>query len=254
MFRKRNLPIKSTPEKPATLEQGDESESEKVTLETAAKELAGSLREYEDAAYRANCSNPYPDFEGDAQKIEVARRLVQDGRIAYALGRCLVEHMRFWGTWIHRNDFQKYVGFAATDIEAFSETEETGSRTLETTTVCFTFNTTRYRFVFEDRGWSSIPGDHDRDGTVEFFAGSDRVAKFEVFEPLEGEFSHWRFRDVLALKVGNWMKDVIDIASQIEARHQNELYDNYYDRVRSVAEQIDLTPDSGVQECVDKDS
>ena len=254
MFRMRKLPSKEANIKPTTPEQSEESESAKVTLEDAARELAASLREYEDAAYREYRSSPYPDFEGDAQKIEVARRLVQDGRIAFALGRCLIEHMRFWGSWIQREDFQKYVGFAATDVEAFSDSEESGSRTLETTTVCFTFNSVRYRFVFKDLGRSSIPGDYDRDGTVEFFVGADRVAKFEVFEPLEGEFPHWRFRDVLALKVGDWMKDVLDIASQIEASKQNRLYISYYDRVRTVSDQIDLTPDRSVQEHVDKDA
>jgi hypothetical protein len=54
-------------------------------------------------------------------------------------------------------------------------------------------------------------------GEVELWSGELMVAKFDVTEDLANEYSEWQFSDVQALRVGSWMKDVIDITTQIDA-------------------------------------
>jgi len=54
------------------------------------------------------------------------------------------------------------------------------------------------------------------------------------------DYSRWEFSDVRALKVGPWMKDVIDMAIQIEAFSQRRTENFLNERTLEVAQEIDL--------------
>ena len=75
----------------------------------------------------------------------------------------------------------------------------------------------------------------------ELWLAGQLVAKFDLLKDFSKDFSEWRFADVRALRVGPWMKDVIDIATQIEVRREKEhrrLFDN---RTLETANNIDLS-------------
>ncbi|TAX63347.1 hypothetical protein ELI00_37535 [Rhizobium ruizarguesonis] len=209
-------------------------------LEDAAKKLGASLRSYADASYAAHQPPPDDELRAAHRKVEIARKVVSEGRIAYALGRCLPEHMAHWHAWSQRDDFMKWVGFDASNITSSRTQEEIGVRRIEVTTNHFTFKDHPYCLVFRDGGLSSAPGDPYYTGEVHFFAGELCVAKFDVTKDLMKDYSEWQFSDVKGFKVGDWMQDVLDMAAQIETHRQRSVNQFVDDRARKAADEIDL--------------
>jgi hypothetical protein len=216
------------------------SRSKQEELEDAAKELADSLRSYSDASYAAQRPAPDEDLKAAHRKVEIARKIVREGRIAFALGRCLPEHMAHWHAWSQRDDFMAWVGFEANNISSSRTQEEIGVRRIEVTTNDFTFNGRSYRLVFRDSGLSSAPGDDSYHGEVHFFAGDLCVAKFDVSKDFMKEYAEWEFVDVTGLRVGAWMQDVLDMAAQIEAHRERYMNKFVDERARKAAADIDL--------------
>lgn len=214
--------------------------SKQEELEAAAKELAASLRSYADASYAARQPAPDEELKAAHRKVDLARKIVREGRIAYALGRCLPEHMTHWHAWSQRDDFMKWVKFEASNIVSSRTTEEIGVRRIEVTTNDFTFNGRPYRLVFRDSGLSSAPGDNTYRGEVHFFSGDICVAKFDVSKDLMDEYAQWEFVDVNGFRVGAWMQDVLDISAQIEASSERTISDFIDERARKAADEIDL--------------
>jgi hypothetical protein len=209
-------------------------------LEDAAGRLAASLHSYSEAAYVANMSAPDQELKAAHRKVEMARKIVRDSRIGYALGRCLPDHMEHWHAWSQRPDFMKWVNFEASNITSTRSQEEDGARRIDVTTNHFNFKGRPYCLVFRNSGLSSAPGDDHYRGEVHFFAGDGCVAKFTVSKDLMKEFAQWQFTDVKALKVGTWMQDVLDMAAQIDANRQRRMDQFVDDHARKAADEIDL--------------
>lgn len=112
----------ATPE-PTLAQEAPKTDAE--VLRDAASSLADTLRAYSEAAYKAAKPKSDPELQADYNTVAAAEKLVKEGRLAYALGRCLPEHMKYWPSWIERDDFEKYVGFDAGTIVA-SKSEEKG--------------------------------------------------------------------------------------------------------------------------------
>jgi hypothetical protein len=222
------------------VESAAPKKSNTENLRQAADELASSLSSYSDAAYQASKSAPDAEMVEARAKVEAARKLVLEGRMAYALGRCIPDHVRHWPSWITRDDFRKWVHFSASDIDARQHEEVEVSRTAKIATVSFTFNGSRYRVVLRDCGMSFAPEIAEKNGEIELWRGDDLVAKFELIEDLTKEYSHWEFSEVRALRVGPWMKDVIDIATQIESGQRKWSEDFHDNRTLEAAKNIDL--------------
>ena len=216
-----------------------EDQIEKIT-----NRLLVSLKAYSKAAYKASEPRPSAELEAAYEKVERARELVLEGGIAHALGGCLPAHIKYWPSWIQRDDFQKWVGFDATEIAAKESEEVSGSRTLNVSTIDFVFNDTSYRLVLRDGGMSYVPDSLERLGEIEFFVEDFRVAKFDLVEDLSNEYSAWSFSDVRALNVGPWMKDVLDMAAQIQASERRRIDDLVDTRVRETAREINLNSSS----------
>ncbi len=216
------------------------SKSKQEELEEAAKKLAASLRAYADASYVAQQPAPDEELKAAHHKVQIARKIVTEGRIAYALGRCLPEHMAHWHAWSQRDDFMKLVDFEASNISSSRVREEVGVRRIEVTTNDFTFNGRPYRLVFRDGGLSSAPGDNTYRGEVHFFSGDICVAKFDVSKDLMDEYAQWEFVDVTGFRVGAWMQDVLDMSAQIEASRERTISDFIDERARKAADEIDL--------------
>lgn len=218
----------------------EEPQSVSQQLEEATDKLSASLRAYSDAAYLASQSKPDTELTAAYEKVAAARKLAQEGRLSYALGRCIPEHVKHWPAWIQREDFQTWVGFQASNISATKTEEEDGSRNIEVSTIKFFFNDCRYQLILRDRGMSYVPDTAEHFGDVELFVDEQRVAKFGLIEDLMKDYSRWEFSDVCALKVGPWMKDVIDMATQIEAfkRRRTENFND--ERALEAAQEIDF--------------
>lgn len=214
--------------------------SRQVELEDAAKKLATSLRSYADASYAAQKDPPDDELNAAHRKVEVARKVVTESRIAYALGRCLPEHMSSWHAWVKRDDFMSWVGFDASGITSVRTHEEIGSRRVEVTTTDFSFSGSRYRLVFRDNGMSSVPGDDSNYGEVHFYAGDVRVANFDVRKDFSKDYAEWQFSDVKGFRIGDWMKDVLDMSAQIDAARERSMRKFIDERARSSADEIDL--------------
>ncbi|NKM36626.1 hypothetical protein [Rhizobium laguerreae] len=216
------------------------SKSKQDELEEAAKKLTASLRSYADASYAAQQPAPDEELKAAHRKVEIARKIVREGRIAYALGRCLPEHMAHWHAWSQRDDFMSWVGFEASNISSSRTREEIGVRRIEVTTNDFTFKGRLYRLVFRDGGLSSAPGDNTYRGEVHFFSGDTCVAKFDVSKDLMNEYAEWEFVEVNGFRVGTWMQDVLDMAAQIEASRERTISEFIDERARKAADEIDL--------------
>lgn len=240
MFWKRKLPATIDASVALASDPVEQSRSKLESLQEAADKLASALSSYSEEVYRASQSEPDPDLEEAEAKVSAARKLVTEGRLAYCLGRCLPEHMKYWPSWSQRDGFEALVGFEASEIVATSSESEDGSRKVKVATIDFTFNQTKYTFVLRDRGFSYVPDTAEKLGEVELHANSQRVAIFDVVDDVSKEYSEWQFRDVRALKVGPWMKDVIDMATQIEVFDRKRTTDFLDDRTKNAARDIDL--------------
>ncbi|MBY5565960.1 hypothetical protein HFO55_01625 [Rhizobium leguminosarum] len=218
----------------------DPAETNSTKLANATDKLATSLRAYSEAAYEASRIRPDSDLKAAHAKVAAARKLVGEGRLAYALGRCLPNHVAHWDAWSRRDDFLKWVGFEATGIVAQRVTEPDGGRTIDITTTEFTFNSNRYRLVLRDRGMSYAPNSYEQLGGVQLFIADLCVADFDLIKDLAKEYAEWVYSDVHALRVGPWMKDVLDIAAQIDASRQNSFDSFANDRAIAAAREIDL--------------
>lgn len=238
MFWKKPAPQRQEPARPEPVAPAPMNAAKK--LDEAASRLAASLTAYADASYRAALPDPDAELKAAYDKLSAARKLVTEGRLAFALGRCLPEHVKYWPSWIKREGFQNNVGFAASEITATEAEEDDGLRNISVKTIDFTFKDTPYRLILRDRGMSYAPGDPTRLGEVELLASDERVAKFEIQEDISKEYSEWTFSEVRALKVGPWMQDVIDISSQIEASRKRRMDSFHDDRAREAAKEIDL--------------
>lgn len=234
MFWKKKQPAEKQGAARSDLPAAPEPKTEAQRLNEAATALAASLRAYSEAAYRAAQHSPDAELQAAHSKWNAAHRLVTEGRVAHALGRSLPQHMESWPFWIEREDFKKYVGFAASDINANRTKEADSVREINVSTIEFTFKDVRYRLIIRNRGY--------RTGEVELFTGNERVAKFDILkkEAQYDGYTYWEFMDVRALKVGQWMQEVLDMAAQIDSLTRRDLDKLRDDRAREAARDIDL--------------
>lgn len=199
------------------------------TLESKSKKLIASLKDYSESAYKDAISKPDSELIEAREKVAKANMLIVESRLGYALGRCIPEHIKYWASWIDRDDFEDWVRFDASNISAIKSEEKTASKKVSTSTIEFKFNNLEYRIVFSDEGISYIFDSTTHYGSIELWFNGKRVAKFSLDQDVEQEFSQWEYSSVKALKVGPWMKDILDIAAQIQAREKESL-NSYADK------------------------
>lgn len=214
--------------------------TEPEVLREAESSLADALRAYSEAAHKAAQPKADTVLKEAYNTVAAAEKLVKEGGLGHALGRCLPEHVKYWPSWSKRDDFRKYVGFDAEKVTASSYEEQGTYRTVKVSTIAFTFKETRYQLNIRDEGMSAAPGDPYRFGEIELIADEKVVAKFGLVEDVSNEYSTWTFSDVRALSVGPWMQDVLDIAAQVEATNQKKRNDFHDNRARLAASKIDL--------------
>lgn len=233
-WKKKAQRLEPSPTAPAP------QKSDTDALKQSAEVLAAALRSYAEAARIAAASKPDPELKKALDTVAAAEELVTDSGLAYALGRCLPEHVEHWPAWSKRSDFHDYVGFDAQEIEASNSEKQGTYRAIIVATIDFSFKGTRYRVTVNNEGTSSAPGDRFRFGEIELVANGETVAKFGLIQNLSDEYSTWTFSDVRALTVGPWMQHVLDMAAQIEASDRRRREEFFNERALAAAREIKL--------------
>lgn len=221
---------------PATAKPKSDSE----TLRDAAAILSDALNTYSAASYKSAKPQADPELDAAYDKVSATENMIKEGRLAYALGRCIPEHIQYWPSWSQMGDFEKHVGFRASEIIASKSEEEDGWRKVKAVTVDFNFNASRYRVILRDKGMSAAPDDPYRFGEIELFQGEKCVAIFGLIEDISRDYSQWEFSNVSSFKVGPWMQDMLDIAAQIDVSREIARDSFLDERVRRAAREIDL--------------
>lgn len=94
----------------------------------------------------------------DAQKaaalVKEAKDIVGKSGLGPALAPTLVEHVKYWPSWSKRDDFQKRIGFPASDILA---SEDQNGKKDKAVGVLFTYKGQRYGIRLTDHGFTSLP-------------------------------------------------------------------------------------------------
>jgi CspA family cold shock protein len=115
--------------------------------------LSAALEAYKHD-YASRIKNPENmDAQKAAALVEEAKAIVGRSGLGPALAPTLLEHIKHWPSWSKRDDFQKWVGFPATDIRA---TSEENSKKKEVTGVLFTYKGERYGFVQPQDGGKDV--------------------------------------------------------------------------------------------------
>ena len=230
----------SADDKPQQQPQSDQQQPEKELLRKAARDLARSLLAYAEASRRAPAPLRDAELEVAEAKVQAARGLVVESGLARALGTCIPEHVLHWPSWIKRDDFLTWVHFDASEITAEEWLEADGHRKLKVVRVGFVFKERNYAVVIRDGGYSSVPDSHSRTGEVELWLEGALVSALGVSQDLGDDFPEWRYGDIKVLRVGDWMKDVIDMTAQIEAHRTRSAESFAQKRIRDLARNIDL--------------
>ena len=213
--RRRNSSVATT------IEAEPSARSSEVTHElreaTVAERLVEALSEYERYALDVERPEADPDLDDAYRKVRLAKKIVSEGRISYALCRQLLEHVEHWPSWITRDDFEEYIVFDASEITA-RRAKKAGRRG-ETTEVSFVFGERCYRVVFTNEGPSYVPEDSHYYGEIEFLVDDRVVLSMSVSQDLSSNFSYWTMSSVKVFVPGDWMKELLRIAAQIEIRN-----------------------------------
>ena len=218
--------------------------------DTAAKNLARALAEYERHAIGLESSPPDSELDEAYRRVRLAKEIVDDGRISYALCYQLLEHIKHWPTWIERDDFEKYIIFDAHDIVA--QRKDEGKRN-SGINVSFAFREMRFCVVFVDKGYSAAPGDSSRFGEIELYVNDDLVLLMDVLQQFDeiqeiDALPHWESSFVKAFTPGDWMRKLMEISAQIEVRNRDRLHGDFDQKIREASANIRLPDEVGSNE------
>lgn len=208
--------------------------------EAAACNLAKALAEYERYALRLETPDRDPELDEARRKMRMAQRIVDEGRISYALCRQLLEHIRYWPAWIEREDFEKHVAFDARQVTAREESAEgKGARKI---VVEFSFGNRRYRIAFTDKGFSHVPDDTLQYGEITLDVDDVSVLSMDITQGID-EFAYWKSSSVKSFRAGDWMQELLTISAQIEMRDQTARYAATDQKIRKAGANIHLESD-----------
>lgn len=178
--------------------------------------ISEMLSAYQRHFYEKARGQPDPSVEQAKAKVARAYEIISQSRLGYSVC-AILEHVKYWPSWSTREDFQKWVGFPATDVTGSQEKIE---RNHDKRTVNFSYRGIPYSLIFIDRGVPSWNDDSVAYGTVELFCAGELVVGLDIGMDLSKDYDRWRFRGVNAFAPGEWMKDVIEMAALIDAHDE----------------------------------
>ncbi len=179
-------------------------------LQTASEDLAQSLMRYENAFRRTVAEQPDPDLEAAKEKVRLAEKLLRDSGLKQHIP-IVLDAIIHWPAWSKRDDFEEYNDLRATSVLAESVERKEKHRSTEVSTISFSFNEQDWTFIFEDQGYSSVPGDAVKIGSLELLHQGQRVFASSLSRSFQ-DYSIWEIGLIRALKVGDWMKGVAEMS------------------------------------------
>lgn len=178
------------------------------------------LSAYQQHFYEKAKGQADPAIAQAKAKVDRAYQIVSKSRIGYSVC-AILEHVKHWPSWSARDDFQKWVGFPATNVSGNREKVE---RNHDKTTVNFSYSGAPYSLIFIDRGISTFDtGDMTAYGTVELFFAGELVVGLDIGTDISKDYDRWRFHGVNAFAPGEWMKHVIEMAALIDAHSERTM-------------------------------
>jgi hypothetical protein len=187
--------------------------------------ISEMLAAYQRHFYETAKGKPDPSVEAAKVKVARANKIVSDSRIGYSVCS-LLEHVRNWGAWSKRDDFQKYVAFPATDVTG---TEDKTDKNHDRRTIDFRYSGVPYTVIFIERGVSSWSHDDlNSYGSVELLASYKLAIGLDISKDISKEYDRWHFNSVSAFAPGDWMKHVVEMSALIDA-HQSRQMSSYDD-------------------------
>lgn len=174
-----------------------------------------------------------PELETAQKILERAKTIVEKSGLGRALAPTLVEEVKYWPSWSTMPDFRKYVHFDATEVKG---KHETGDNRKSLTAVEFEFRDRRYQVVIRDDGYgyeSTVSY-----GLAEFWTDGQCVFAVDIEQEGSDDYPMWSWNGVKVFIAGDWMKDLLVIAAQIEAFRnrdsQSTLEQDVLERARNI--------------------
>jgi hypothetical protein len=238
-FKKRKLaaPTSTKTDEPSRVHL---EQAAPPSLMDRAEAVSRALRSFEKQAYEEGFSDPDQELVDAREMVDAAQKIIRDGRLSYALLRQLLHEVTYWPSWSKRDDFERIKNFICVLTLADREEVQLKHRKDVITTVAFTFSDRDYKIIHLDKGWSPAPDSPHKWGDVSLYAGNTLV--MEVSATSEATEDHWKFESVKALRIGDgqWMTDLLQMASDIERNKQARMGKYSEDAAREAAKNIEL--------------
>lgn len=187
--------------------------------------ISEMLSAYQQHFYEGAQKGPDPSVEAAKEKVARANKLISESRIGYS-ACTLLDHVRHWHAWLTRDDFQKWVGFPATEV---SGTEDKAENNNNRIIIDFRYQRVPYSVIFIEKGTSAWNNDDFNSyATLEIVASYQTVLGIDISTDISKEYDRWHFNNVFAFAPGEWMKHIVEMAAHIDAT-QSQRLNNYVD-------------------------
>ncbi len=187
--------------------------------------MSEMLAAYQQHFYEGAKPGPNPTVEAAKEKVARANKIISESRVGYS-ACTLFDHIRHWHAWSKRDDFQRWVGFPATDVTGTQDKVERNNDRIVTD---FRYRGVPYSVIFIDKGtsaWNS--DDFNTYATLEIIASYKTVLGVDISSDLSKDLDRWHFNNVFAFAPGEWMKHIVEMAAYIDAS-QSQRMNNYVD-------------------------
>jgi hypothetical protein len=176
------------------------------------EELVIALRAYQEDFQKHISRAPNPAVQDARALIETATRILRESGLGNALAPTLAEAVRHWHAWQKRDDFMSWVSFPASHIVASCDRNDDKATSLIDVSFSYAGKAYGVRLLMDDR--------YPMKSTAEFKADNQTVLGLQLERQVEHSGNHGWW-DVFAYKPGEWMKDLIEIATHIK-KHSEE--------------------------------
>jgi hypothetical protein len=205
-------------------------------MSQASEVLSNALHEFSERYCEDSKSAPDEEAQRARELVDQAKEILRTSGVGNALVPVVVEAVKLWDEPSARDDFHRHTQFPVSEVSCSKEHDAHGKKSL---TVNFTYRDNAYQVKVVDDAIQARFGDTDRYGQVELRLRGDLVLGLDVSQEL-GKFPEWKWQDVYAFQVGDWMGDVLEMAAQIQTNLSNQIRSSREEDAIARASQIKL--------------
>jgi hypothetical protein len=187
------------------------------------EELIRALLAFQESFRKEIAALPNDDAERAKVVVARANALLHESGVGAAFAPAVIEAVKPWPAWSKGPNFEIVMDFPVTDVSG-SWTRDDADRA-DTIVVGFTYKGTPYQVKIIDGGVQSGYASSDvyQRGKAELWRGCELVLGLDISKDLDREFPEWKWFNVYVLAVGEWMKDVLEMETQMKARLSQRL-------------------------------